>query len=81
LILKAVVIRDKNPDVYRLLRIGCAEAKKALGTREHVKPIDFIKREYGYIVVVELSDASYGKTSVVRDGVKMSCAKETVSDS
>ena len=63
---KAVIVKDSNADVYRLLRIGCAEAKKSLGTREHVKPVDFIKRSYGYIIVVEVPDRLYGKSSVVR---------------
>ena len=69
--LKAVIIKDSNPDIYRLLRIGCAEAKKSLGTKEHVTPIDFIKRSYGHIIVVQLSNALYGKTPVVRKGEKM----------
>ena len=65
--LKAVVIKDENPDVYRLLRMGCAEAKKALGTKEFVTPIDFIPRPYGNIVVVELSEL-YVQNPVVRKG-------------
>jgi len=65
---KAIVIQDDNGDVVRLLRMGCAEAKKSLGTREHVKPIDFIKRDYGYIIVVQYPNTLYGEHSVVRMG-------------
>lgn len=68
--LKAIIVKDQNQDVYRLLRIGCAEAKKSLGIKDHVKPVDFIKRPYGYIIVVELPDKLYGKSSVVRRGKK-----------
>ena len=67
---KAVVIQDSNPDVLRLLRIGCAEAKKALGIKEHVKPVDYIKRSYGHIIVVELPSELYGDQPVVRKGKK-----------
>ena len=66
--IKAIVVRDKNPDIFRLVRIGCAEAKKALSTKEHVTPIDFINRPYGYIVVVEYLNALYEKNPVVRKG-------------
>lgn len=64
--LKAIIVKDDSSDVYRLLRIGCAEAKKSVGTREHVAPVDFIKRSYGYIIVVELPEKLYGKSSDVR---------------
>jgi len=65
---KAIVIQDDNDDVTRLLRMGCAEAKKSLATKTHVKPVDFIKRDYGYIIVVELPDKLYEDHSVVRMG-------------
>jgi len=68
--LKAIVIRDDGSDVYQLLRMGCAEAKKSLGTKNHVTPVDFIKRSYGYIIVVELPNKLYGNLPVVRKGIK-----------
>ena len=67
---KAVIIRDSNPDVYRLLRIGCAEAKKSLGIKTHVTPVDYIKRSYGHIIVVQLHEL-YGDLPVVRKGKRM----------
>ena len=64
--LKAIIIHEDDSDVYQLVRMGCAEAKKSLGVKHHVKPVDYIKRPYGHIIVVQYNNEVYGSRSGVR---------------
>lgn len=54
--LLAGVIRDDDPDVFRVIKQGCAEAKKILRTKEFLTPINLVVRPYGYIVVVRVPE-------------------------
>ena len=65
----AIAIQSKNVDLYPILRMACVEAKKKLGTRNHVTPIKVINEPWGHIVVVEYNGV-YEKSSGVR-GSKM----------
>ena len=65
----AIAIQGKNVDLYPILRMACAEAKKKLGTRKHVIPIKVINEPWGHIVLIEYNGV-YAKSSGVR-GSKM----------
>lgn len=58
---EAVIVHDDSDDIMKHLKIACSQVKAKLNIREFVKPIDWIPRAYGYIVVVEVPDGGFTK--------------------
>lgn len=59
---EAVIVHDDSNDITKHFKIACSQVKAKLNIREFVKPIDWIPRTYGYIVVVEVPQgASRGR--------------------
>jgi len=69
--LKPILIRNDKKDVYEIVRLACAECKKALHTQDHVVPIDYIQKDYGVIVVCEYPQKLHENLSVVREAKSM----------
>jgi len=53
---EAIIIKSDSADMMQHLKIGCSQVKAKLNIHSLVKPVDWIPREYGYIVVVELPE-------------------------
>jgi len=53
---EAIIVHDDRADVIKHIKVACAQVKAKLNIRSFVKPIDWIPRSYGYIVVVEIPD-------------------------
>jgi len=51
-LIKPILIKTEEKDLFRLSRMACAEAKKSLKTRQHGKPIWVRHTPYGYVVLV-----------------------------
>lgn len=61
---EAVIVHDDSGDVFKHLKIACAQVKAKLNINKFVKPVYWIERPYGYIVVVEIPDGvSRGRNS------------------
>lgn len=53
---EAIIVHDDSGDVVKHIKVACAQVKAKLDIGCFVKPVDWIKRPYGYIVVVEIPD-------------------------
>ena len=51
---EAIIVHNNTADVMQDLKIACAQVKAKLNIKDFVHPIDWIKRPYGNIVVVEV---------------------------
>ena len=69
---EAIIVHDDSDDVMKHLKIACSQVKAKLNIKEFVKPIDWIPKPYGYIVVVEVPDgASRGRGASEAGGGKV----------
>jgi hypothetical protein len=65
---RAFIIRPpKRRDISKIIRIGCAEAKKALHTHKNLTVVDILERPYGFIIVVD-DGVDAGDALRLRDG-------------
>jgi len=69
---EAIIVHDDSSDVMKHCKIACSQVKAKLNIRDFVKPIDWIPKHYGYIVVVEVpSRASRGRNASEAGGRKV----------
>ena len=51
---EAIIVHDDSDDIMKHIKIACSQVKAKLNIKDFVKPIDWIPKPYGYIVVVEV---------------------------
>ena len=67
---EAVIIHDNTEDAMRHMKIACGAVKAKYNIQGYVIPIDYIKKPYGFIVVVELPNGGSRSREVSEAGNK-----------